>query len=76
MLIKTKSHEQMKVGRLCLDINDMRKMVRIYPINPTEPAPNRAEMVAMQKYLAVVRPDIVHPSNTMTGWALESSFRI
>jgi len=76
IVIKTKAHEKLKVGRLCLDIDDFHKLVKVYPGDPRQPPPNRAEMVAIQRYLEVKRPDIVSPGEVMTGWALESAVAI
>jgi len=73
--IVVKSHTQEKVGRLCLDIDDKRKIVRVYAASPLEQAPNRAEIKAISKYLSVIRPDICR-DEIMTGWAIESSMRV
>ena len=77
-LIITKSHTQEKVGRLCLDIDEMKKIVRVYPADKTDPmgASSHAEMKAIKKFMEVKHPRICHASNIQMGWAMESSIRI
>lgn len=73
MLIQSKARESRRLGRFVLHIDDFQKLVRIEVLSGR--APNQMERRNIEKYLKVIRPDIMR-DEVHTGWALESSIDI
>lgn len=73
MLIQTKARVSKRLGRFALHIDDFGKLVRVEVLNG--PAPSQPERRNIEKYLKVIRPDILR-EEVHTGWALESSIDI
>lgn len=72
-LILSKARESKRLGRFVLHMDDFQKLVRVEVLSG--PAPNRMERRNIEKYLKVIRPDILR-DEVRTGWALESSIDI
>lgn len=70
MLIQVKSRESYRLGRFVLHIDDYKKLVRIQILSG--PALSQQERRNVEKYLRVVRPDIV-PEHVISGWGIEAS---
>lgn len=73
MLVQSKARESKRLGRFALHIDDFAKLVRVEVLSGR--APSRQERRNIEKYLKVIRPDILR-DEVHTGWALESSIDI
>jgi hypothetical protein len=73
MLIKSKARESKRLGRFVLHIDDFAKLVRVEVLSGRAPDP--MERRNIEKYLKVIRPDILR-DEVHTGWALEACIDI
>jgi len=70
MLIQTKARETHRLGRFVLHVDDFAKLVKIEILHG--PGSSTAERRNVEKFLKVIRPDIIR-EETRTGWGIEAS---
>jgi len=73
VLILSKARQSRRLGRFRIDFDDFAKLVTVTPISG--PAPSREERRNIEKWIRVVRPEVLR-EHIHTGWAIESSIDI
>jgi uncharacterized protein YjhX (UPF0386 family) len=74
MLILSRGVTQESIGRLVMDIDSMKKVVKVRCRDGT--ALTQSELDIVKKYLSYHRPDIINKAGIQTGWALTGELQI